>query len=81
MALPFFCNLSQEIIVSRMPVLRHLRDAVEVKRAPFFILVYFPIFGQGGLQHNEDTPGPAHALNHLHAPEATSWQAEAKNPQ
>ncbi len=44
MALPFFRNLPQKVIVSRMPVLRHLRNAVEVKGVPLFVLIYFPIF-------------------------------------
>jgi hypothetical protein len=50
MPLSLFRNFSQKIIVGWMPVLRCFRNAVEIKRIPVFIFIYFPVFRQWRLK-------------------------------
>jgi hypothetical protein len=61
MALSFFSDLPQKVVVRRMAVLRHLCHTVEIKGAPFLVLIYFPIFGQRSLQQNKGEVDAKHA--------------------
>lgn len=53
MPLPLLRDLPQKVIVCGVPILRHLRDAVEVEGVAVLVLVYFPIFGQRSLWRNK----------------------------